>query len=111
MIDLAIWVAFATIVILALYIPSVFANEGSSLVAILVTILICAVAYLVGNIMYTTMYGPKPTTYSLPRNRWSCTAEVVENTTTYVLVGKIMMPTTTSNHECTQYNRKVMTDD
>ena len=46
-----------------------------------------------------------PDLATLKKNEWVCSASHVESSTTYVMSGKIMVPITSNDTVCDQYNR------
>lgn len=60
-----------------------------------------------GLLLWPEAFPPKGVkTISLRDDRWECSAAHVSTTTTYVLTGKVMVPITTENRVCDQYNRR-----
>ena len=43
--------------------------------------------------------------FSLYKNQWNCTQSKNVTTTTYNLVGKVMVPITSTHEECIQYTK------
>ena len=56
-------------------------------------------------IVYSVCEEAKSPTFTLGKADWVCTRSHTVTTTTYIMTGKVLVPTTSSHNECDQYQR------
>ena len=56
--------------------------------------------------IYACIKADQSPTFTLHKDAWACTASHVTTSTTYIMVGKVMVPQTVSSTVCDQWSAR-----
>ena len=76
------------------------------LIPVLIFILVLLLIVVLPCSIYTSYKDSQSPTFELKKKDWDCTNVHKYTTTTFVLVGKIMVPQTTQHSDCIQWSHK-----
>lgn len=62
------------------------------------------IVLIVPVLIYGAIKSNESPTFELRKDRWRCTASHPVTTTTYVMVGKVLMPISSTHNECDQWS-------
>lgn len=81
-----------------------FCVEKIIMPACVLCILLLIVAVPFG--IYAWYKADQAPTFALRKDRWQCTAAHTETSTTYIMVGKVLVPSTRTSSVCDQWSAR-----